>query len=214
MAKMLMLRSTTAGSVPTAAQVQKAQLAINIADKKIYTQMPDGNVELISDGSVAGITPAPTQPGMYIPVGLFPICQFGVGYTEAQLGSAFTIGASSVTLNSIPIVIFGRKIYIPATTGAVQAGGAYSLFLDLNNKTISINAPSTLNYSGMLNYNNLTAELIFYSSSHIYPWFYVPHVDESAAGVVNLIRISPYQTNAAIPVSIGQPMVAATSYWG
>ena len=52
----ILKKSSTASAVPAAASLQPGELAVNLADKKLYSKTVGGTVILLSDGNAAGGT--------------------------------------------------------------------------------------------------------------------------------------------------------------
>lgn len=212
MAKFEHLYSTVSGNVP--ASLLRGQLATNIPDKAVYAEAPDGTVSQISNGN-PGIAQASNYLGVHIPSFLHPVAQFGVGYTEAQLGTKFTDNGTTATLQTVPIFMFGSLWYNPVVSCPSVASGAYQLVMDCVARTVSLQGFVTPHTgSGTLNYQNQQATLVIRSDGHIYPWFYLPETFGQSNGPVMLFRISPYKTFGAIPVSTGFAGAAAAAYWG
>lgn len=55
--KIIHKKSSTAGSIPAASALEPGELAINLADRKIYSKTTDGNVIEVGGGS--------SEPGSY-----------------------------------------------------------------------------------------------------------------------------------------------------
>ena len=53
-ATLIIKHSTTASAVPVTGDLEAGELAINLADRKIYSKRPDGTVVLLSDGTLVG----------------------------------------------------------------------------------------------------------------------------------------------------------------
>lgn len=215
MAKFSHLDSTVSGHVP--ASLLRGQLAVNSADQAVFTLAPDGQIVQISSGK-PGLASASGSLGVHIPVWLHPVAQFAPGYTEAQVGAKFTDNGTTATLQCVPLFIFGQKFYTPATLSCPSINtGVYYLIGNVLTRTISLvgqGAPLPA-VSGSLNYSTGDFTLFIQSDGHIYPWFYLLEGRSSSiAGIVNIVRISPYKTFGAIPVSTGFAGAAATSYWG
>jgi len=49
--KVIIKKSAVAGNEPTAAQIEYGELAINVADKKIYTKDNNGNIITLGSGA-------------------------------------------------------------------------------------------------------------------------------------------------------------------
>ena len=49
----ILKKSSTASSVPAAGSLQPGELAVNLADKKLYTKTTGGTVILLADGNAA-----------------------------------------------------------------------------------------------------------------------------------------------------------------
>ena len=213
------LYSTTAGDVP--ASLLRGQLAVNIPDKTVWAATPDGTVKQISNGN-PGVANASSMLNVHIPTQLHPVAQLGVGYTQPQLQAKFNVGSSTVSLQTVPVFALGQVWYTPPLSCALSSVGAYLLFVNTVARTAALSPltgiPST---SGTFNAINGNFNIVIYSDSIIYPWFYVPAFKGiangspgSANGDCSLYRISPTKTFGAIPVSAGFPGTAATSYWG
>lgn len=212
MAKVQYLYSMVAGNVP--ASLVRGQLAINIPDKIVYAATPDGKVAPVSNGN-AGVPNASSLLGVHIPIMYHPIAQFGPGYTEAQLTSMFTDNGTTAAMQAVPVFAFGTKWYVPATSCPSINTGAYALTINTIARTAVLSGqglPLPAN-SGTIDYVNKTVTLFIKSDGHIYPWFYLPQYSGVSNGTT-LFRISPYKTFGAIPVSVGFPGAAASSYWG
>jgi hypothetical protein len=212
MAKIQHLYSTTPGNVP--GSLVRGQVAINIPDKIVYANDPFGNVAPISNGN-PGVANAGSLVGSHIPVQFHPVAQFGVGMTEAQLTALFTDNGTTATLQPVKVFALGRVWYTPVLTCPHVSAGAYQLNLNASARTVSISG-LTLPHtgSGSVNVSTSSCNLVFYSDSHIYPWFYLPESYGAANSAATLYRISPYQTFGAIPVSTGFAGANAATYWG
>jgi hypothetical protein len=220
MAKFEHLLSTVSGDIP--ATLTRGQLAVNIPDQLVYAPTPDGLVSVISSG-VPGVANASTLLGVHVPTQFEMVAQFAPGYTQAQIASKFVIGATTVTLQTVPIFALGILMYTPVLTLPIAASGAYMLSIDLVARTCVLSSLSgtLLPSSGTFNPINNTFSMVFYSDSTILPWFYVPAYQGIPNGTVGSnpgdclwYRISPVQTFGAIPVSNGFAGAAAASYWG
>lgn len=212
MAKVQHLHSETAGNVPSS--LLRGQLAINIPDKIVYANTPDGKVAPISNGN-AGVANANSLLGVHIPVMYHPVAQFAPGYTEAQLTSMFTDDGVTAALPAIPVFAFGTKWYVPATSCPSINTGAYIMTINTVTRSASLSGQGIPlpAYSGTIDYVNKVVTLVIKSDGHIYPWFYLPQYRGLSYGTT-LFRISPYRTFGAIPVSTGFPGANAASYWG
>jgi hypothetical protein len=214
MAKFKHLYSTTSGHVPQS--LLRGQLAINVPDQTVYANDPMGRVQPISTGA-PGLANVSQATAVHINVNFYPVAQFGVGLTQAQVQTLFVDNGTTATLQTVPIFVFGKLWWTPVISMPSSTAGAYALNLDTVNRTVSMAAyptGSNRNTSGFVQYSNGTATLVFYSDSLIYPWFYLPQgYSTNPGGSINVYRISPYQTFGAIPVSIGAAMVPG-SYWG
>lgn len=215
MAKFKHLYSTTSGHVP--ASLLRGQIAINIPDQAIYANDPMGRVAQISSG-VAGLANANASVAPHIKTAFHPVAQFGVGLTQAQLQSLFVDNGTTATLQTVPIFMFGKLWWTPVVSTASSPAGAYSLTLDTVNRSVamaSVPTGSGRNNSGYLSYSTGVANLVFYSDSTIYPWFYLPQgYSTFTGGSINVYRISPVRTFGAVPVSQGFAGAPATAYWG
>lgn len=209
MAKIQHLLSETAGHVP--ASLLRGQVAINIPDAVIYANDPGGNVSVISSGA-SGVANASSLTGVHMPNNFMPVCQLGPGMTQTQLQALFTDNGTTATYNNIPIFAMGRLWWTGVISCPSSVGGAYAVTLNLANRTATLSAFTPAANSGMINYTANTVQVVVYSNSTIYPWFYIPMY--SAAGTAVLLRISPTKTFGAIPVSAGFAGAPATSYWG
>ena len=203
------LRSETAGHVP--ASLQRGQVAINVPDQIVYANDPGGNVAAISSGA-AGVPNASSMTGVHIPNNFMPACQLGPGLTQTQLQALFTDNGTTATYSNIPIFAFGTLWWTGTLTCPSSAGGVYAVTLNLSSRTANLAAFTPTTNSGSLNYSTNTVQIVVYSNSTIYPWFYLPVY--SPSGTAILLRISPTKTFGAIPVSAGFAGAPATSYWG
>lgn len=218
MAKFQHLISTVAGHVP--ASLRRGQLATNIPDKIVYAEDPTGIVAPISNGNV-GVANASSLLGAHIPVKFHPVAQFGVGMTQAQLTALFNIGTTAI-LGAVTVFALGRRWYIPPLSCPVSPIGAYLLGVNTVGRAASLN-PLTATQANSGVFNEITGNfnMVVYSDSTIYPWFYLPSFQGipngtpgDSNGDCSWYRISPVKTFGAIPVSAGFAGAAATSYWG
>jgi hypothetical protein len=209
MAKIQHLLSETAGYVP--ASLLRGQVAINIPDALVYANDPGGNVAVISSGA-SGVANASGLTGVHLPNNFMPVCQLGPGMTQTQLQALFTDNGTTATYSNIPIFAMGKLWWTGTLTCPSSAGGAYAVTLNLNARTAQLAAFTPAANSGSVNYSSNTIQIVVYSNSTIYPWFYIPMY--SAAGTAVLLRISPTKTFGAIPVSSGFAGAPATAYWG
>jgi hypothetical protein len=193
-------------------------VGINIPDQKVYAPTPDGTIDVISSG-VAGLSNPSAALGVHIPVQFHPVAQFAPGYTSSELTTAFTIGTSLATLQTISVFALGRLWYIAGPmTCPKAASGAYQLAFNTGTKAATLSgltSPLPAN-SGTINPLTNDVTLVFMSESvNIQSWFYIPQWQAAdTAGNVPIFRVSNVQTFGAIPVSTGFPGAAAATYWG
>jgi len=209
MAKIQHLRSETAGDIPVS--LLRGQVAINIPDQIVYANDPAGNVAPISSGA-AGVANASSLTTVHMPNNFMPACQLGPGMTQTQLEALFVDNGTTATYSNIPIFAMGTLWWTGILTCPSSVGGSYAVTLNLTTRTATLAAFTPTTNSGSLSYSANTIQIVVYSNSTIYPWFYIPMY--SAAGTAVLLRISPTQTFGAIPVSAGFAGAPATSYWG
>lgn len=236
MAKFDHLYSTTSGHVPS--NLGQGQVAVNLADKLVYSAAPDGNTVVVSSGN-AGISNVSGLLNSHIKQMYHPVIQFCPGYSQAQCQAAFTNDGTTATLKPVPIYAFGQTFYTPQMSCSVINGNtAFLLTIDFANRggqyTYLQSLSSNNSISGTFNPISKIFNIIIVSeNTNIYPWFYVPayigNPNGSPGGAgfplngnVSLFRLSSVATFGAIPISTGFPGYTATAdtsattpaYWG
>jgi hypothetical protein len=209
MAKIQHLYSVTSGDVPPS--LLRGQIAIDFPDQIVYANTPGGTPTPISSGA-AGLSNASSYLGVHIPNNFMPACQLGPGMTQSQLQALFVDNGTTATYSNIPIFALGLLIWTGTLTCPSSAGDVYAVTINLTNRTAVLGPFTPTTNSGSINYTANSIQIVVYSNSTIYPWFYIPQYSPSGTAV--LLRISPTQTFGAIPVSAGFAGAAATSYWG
>jgi hypothetical protein len=213
MAKIQHLYSTVSGHKPT--NLLRGQIAINIPDRLVYANDPAGRPQVLSSGN-PGVSNPSGLLGVHVPILFHPVAQFGVTMTQADLQARFTDDGTTVKLETVPVFLFGTVWWTPELTCPSSPAGAYAIGFDMNARTVTLSAVSqgtARQRSGYINYTSMTAQLVVYSDSTIYPWFYLPQGFGNGPDT-NLYRLSPVKTFAAIPVSEGFAGANATAYWG
>jgi len=104
--KIIHKKSSTASSVPASASLEPGELAVNLADKKIYTKTTGGTVIELADGAkLAGIEAGATadQTASEILTAILTVDGSGSGLDadtlDGQHASAFLTGNQTITLS-------------------------------------------------------------------------------------------------------------------
>lgn len=113
----ILKKSSTASAVPAAASLQPGELAVNLADKKLYSKTVGGTVILLSDGSAAYLTANQTitLSGDVTGSGTTAI-------TATLANSGVTAGTyNSVTVNAKGLVTGGTSKVMPNVQSVTSA---------------------------------------------------------------------------------------------
>lgn len=125
-------RTSVAGRVPAAANMDVGEIAINMADKIMYTKDDSGNIIRVGVGTYTK-TEMDTK---FLPQGILPITRVG-DLTATAL--PITLSAQTLSVNSaIPVILSGRQFSMAIGTfnfASVLAGmtGTAYVYLTLSN---------------------------------------------------------------------------------
>jgi hypothetical protein len=117
-------RSETIGSIPTTSDLEVGEVAVNVADQKIYMRDSSDNIVLIAD-TATGAGAA------------------GSAFTNISVAGQTTIQADSAT-DTLTLVAGGlNSITTNATTDTITIGTASAIPFTLRDGTVSSLEPST-----------------------------------------------------------------------
>lgn len=157
--KIILKKSSTGGSVPLAADLDQAELAVNLADRKIYTKNNSGAIVTLNGAYVDSVAPAnPAEGDIWYDT--------ANNYLKAYNGSSW-VTAGFTTLGEFGITATATELnYVDGVTSNIQtqlddkASTSHNHTLDgLSNTTITSNsAGEILKWNGSAWVNNTLAE--------------------------------------------------------
>lgn len=101
-------RTAVAGRIPSAANMQIGEIAINTTDQILYTKAADGSIVRVG---VGGYTKA-EMDARFLPQGILPITR--VGDLTATALPIYISGTNAVVSAPIPVILSGRQFSIAA----------------------------------------------------------------------------------------------------
>ena len=157
--------STTASAVPTAGNLANGELALNIADMKLYAKNSSGTVTLLASNASTtgvdslsfgstGLTPSTATTGAITVAGTLNVANGGTGQTSFTAGTVlYGNGTSGVSASSNLYFdgsngVLGVGTSSPVTTVRMTIEGATQL--RLRNTTTRYRADLQANSSGLL----------------------------------------------------------------
>lgn len=203
-------RTSVAGRVPTAAQLEVGQIAINLADKKLYTKNESNQVVMVGCESYSK-TEADAR---YVPQGILPITRVG-SLDTAALPITFSTSAFTFTVTStIPVLLSGR--YLQISTGTVNLntadGGALT---NPANKTVYLYVELVNSVAVFRMYTTAQLETFtrVYIGSMVTNGTGVTSNTVSKVSRIDVYRPSLTAAGSAFPVSSGTPNASSTPGW-
>lgn len=121
--KIILKKTSTASKVPLPADLEVGEIAVNLADQKLYSKNAGGTVVLVGTGTVGTVTSVGITPSIGVTVSNSPITTSGnitVGLSTKLTAIENLSGAGFITQNGTG-VIAGRTIQ--AGTGISVAHG-------------------------------------------------------------------------------------------
>lgn len=103
-------RTSVAGRVPAAANMDVGEIAINMADKILYTKDDNGQIIRVGTGTYTKAE----MDAKYLPQGILPITRVG-DLTASALPISLS-GQSLVVTSAIPVILSGRQFTVAAGT--------------------------------------------------------------------------------------------------
>jgi len=199
--KIILKKSSTAGAVPLVADLDAAELAINLADRKIYTKNNSGAIVTLQGAYVDSVAPGTPAEGdlwydttsnylkayngsSWVNAGFTTLGEFGITATAAELNVLDGITATTTELN-----------YVDGVTSAIQtqldgkSSTSHNHTLDsLSNTTITSNsAGEILKWNGSAWVNNTLAEAGISAVGHTHTASNITDFTEAAQDAVGSI---------------------------
>lgn len=205
MAKYAHYRTDVPGRIPDAADLAVGEIAINTADKILYTKTPSGQVVRCGAGSYT----KSEMDQKFLPQGILPVTRVG-DLSDSALPITQTGGELQVSVD-IPVLISGRQFKI--TTGTYNfsstiAGNSGAAVLNVY--VTLVNAVATFEYS-----------LVSLPESFVRVYIGKMDVTDQTASnlLVNKVsrldvyRPSPVAVGSAFPVSSSTPDKLSQTTW-
>lgn len=198
-------RSSTAGKVPLATDLQVGELAINTTDAILYTKTDSGAVISLNQSYTKAESDA-----RYVPQGILPITRIGDLSTSnlpivAGTGFNFTVTAD------IPVLLGGRFSKIEA--------GSYAI-ANIDNGSTTNPASKTINV--YVTFASGDSSFAFYTTNQAeaYSLVFIGTITTGVSGItaislakvsrLDVYRVSLTSRGSAIPVTGGNPATTGT----
>lgn len=198
------LRTSVAGRQPSAASIEVGEIAINMADKILYTKNDAGQVIRVGTGTYTKAE----MDAKFLPQGILPVTRVG-DLTSNPL--PITLSGQSLDVGSpIPVILSGRQFTLPAASTSFAsvigaALGTVYVYVTLSNGLAILSASLTPQAESFTN--------VFIGQFQAAAGSTTSGLVVSKVSRLDIYRPSVNPIGSAFPVSAGTPDTTGSINW-